>query len=99
MTQFRHQFQTTDHRNRQNRSPFVLIFIFAVVLTCFTVWFPSQVVYAQAAPASVPSLQLHHVTLSVGDVEQISQWYADVLGFTIRDRFTLTRADSGQIQA
>lgn len=44
------------------------------------------------------ALQLHHITLSVNDVEQVSQWYVDTLGFTIGDRFTLTRPDGSEVQ-
>ncbi len=43
-------------------------------------------------------LQLHHITLSVKDVDRVSQWYVEILGFTQSDRFTLTRPDGQQIQ-
>jgi catechol 2,3-dioxygenase-like lactoylglutathione lyase family enzyme len=35
---------------------------------------------------------------SVNDLDRVSQWYADILGFTTRDRFTLTRPDGSKIQ-
>jgi catechol 2,3-dioxygenase-like lactoylglutathione lyase family enzyme len=61
----------------------------AVVLT----WTQQDLVLAQRS-----QFQLHHVTLSVKDVDRVSKWYADMLGFTIGDRFTLTRPDGKQIQ-
>ncbi|MBD2068632.1 VOC family protein [Leptolyngbya sp. FACHB-671] len=48
--------------------------------------------------AIVPRFQLHHVTRSVNDAERVSQWYVDTLGFTISDRFTLTRPNGSQVQ-
>ena len=42
--------------------------------------------------------QLHHVILSVGNADRVSQWYVDKLGFTISDRFTLTRLDNQQVR-
>lgn len=57
----------------------------------------SQPVLAQRHPQST-AFQLHHVTLSVSNAEQVSKWYADVLGFKISDRLTLTRSTGGKIQ-
>lgn len=57
----------------------------------------SQHVLAQRHPQST-AFQLHHVTLSVTNAEQASKWYADMLGFKIRDRLTLTRPTGGKIQ-
>ena len=34
-------------------------------------------------------LTIHHVTYSVRDVDSLSRWWADVLGFKIRRRFDL----------
>lgn len=48
--------------------------------------------------AQSSQFQLHHVTLSVNDVDRVSKWYADILGFTISDRFALTRPDGSKIQ-
>lgn len=53
---------------------------------------------SQNSSLSAAGLQFHHATLSVENADQMSQWYADVLGFTIRDRFTLTRPDGRTIQ-
>ena len=37
----------------------------------------------EAAPATLPSLSgLHHLGLTVSDIEQSEHWYADVLGMT-----------------
>jgi catechol 2,3-dioxygenase-like lactoylglutathione lyase family enzyme len=63
----------------------------------------SQQDFAQAqrsepAAVSASTFQLHHVTLSVRDVDQVSQWYVETLGFTISDRFTLTRPDGTTLQ-
>jgi catechol 2,3-dioxygenase-like lactoylglutathione lyase family enzyme len=57
----------------------------------------SQYVLAPHRPQNA-AFQLHHVTLSVSNAEQVSKWYADVLGFKIRDRLTLTRPTGGKIQ-
>jgi catechol 2,3-dioxygenase-like lactoylglutathione lyase family enzyme len=56
-----------------------------------------QNVLVQQQPQN-PIIQLHHVTLSVSNAEQVSKWYSDVLGFKIRDRFTLTPPRGGKIQ-
>ncbi|NJQ98651.1 MAG: VOC family protein, partial [Hydrococcus sp. CSU_1_8] len=48
-----------------------------VIAIAFT---QQTLIYAQ----SFSQLQLHHVTLSVSDVDLVSQWYADILGFNIR---------------
>lgn len=67
---------------------------FALILTITLVVIVSQQSVVQAKrsePETTNSLafQLRHVTLSVNDVEQISQRYIDALGFTIGDHFTL----------
>lgn len=37
------------------------------------------------------------LTLSTNDVDSTAQWYVDYLGFSITDRFSLTRPDGRQI--
>lgn len=57
----------------------------------------SQPMLTQRHPQST-AFQLHHVTLSVSNAEQVSRWYADVLGFKIYDRLKLTRPTGGKLQ-
>lgn len=57
-----------------------------------------QAQHSDPGRTSTPTFQLHHVTLSVSDAERVSQWYVDTLGFTVSDRFTLTRPNGSQIQ-
>lgn len=78
------------------------LFIFAgcalsvsIVLLSFS---PLNAVLAQRQSPPDQAFQFHHITLSVNDADQVSNWYADVLGFTIRDRFTLTRPTGDTIQ-
>jgi catechol 2,3-dioxygenase-like lactoylglutathione lyase family enzyme len=52
----------------------------------------------QLPPEPPLSFRLHHVTLSIKDVDRVSQWYVNTLGFKQTDRFTLTRPDGGKIQ-
>jgi catechol 2,3-dioxygenase-like lactoylglutathione lyase family enzyme len=42
--------------------------------------------------------ELHHVTLSASNADRLSKWYVQMLGFTIRDRFTLARPTGEKIQ-
>jgi catechol 2,3-dioxygenase-like lactoylglutathione lyase family enzyme len=53
---------------------------------------------SQSSSIDTAELQFHHATLSVANVDQATQWYVDMLGFTIRDRFTLTRPDGSTLQ-
>ncbi|NJN89374.1 MAG: VOC family protein [Leptolyngbyaceae cyanobacterium SL_5_14] len=60
-----------------------------------------DLVYAQRSEAEtveVSAFQLHHVTLSVSNAERVSQWYVEMLGFTVSDRFTLTRPNGSLVQ-
>lgn len=75
----------------------ILVFICTLILLWSVKLFQPHRVNAQVSPSDAFSLQLHHVTLSVSDVNLVSQWYANYLGFTITDRFTLTRPDGRQI--
>jgi catechol 2,3-dioxygenase-like lactoylglutathione lyase family enzyme len=80
------------HRSQKLK---VVILSIIVMITCVQV----NLVHAQRPRSPIDStVQFHHVTLSVSDVDRVSQWYADVLGFQIRDRFTLTRPDNQKIQ-
>lgn len=76
----------------------MLAFSFALILISMMGWFRSAEASAQSSPSSAPSLQFHHATLSVNDVDLMSQWYVDRLDFTITDRFTLTRPNGSQIE-
>ena len=42
---------------------------------------------ADAAPAALTGLVPHHATISVEDLDRVSQWYVRVLGFKITQRF------------
>lgn len=75
----------------------ILAFVCTFILIWSTKFFQPKIASAQGTPSITPSLQLHHVTLSANDVDLTSQWYVDYLGFSITDRFSLTRPDGRQI--
>lgn len=66
-----------------------------VVLIVVLMFFTQQV---QAKIADATRFKLHHVTLSVSNADRVCQWYVDQLGFTISDRFTLTRPNNKQVR-
>jgi catechol 2,3-dioxygenase-like lactoylglutathione lyase family enzyme len=69
-----------------------------VILLMFSASRFSRPTQAQdLVPPIDSSFQFHHITLSVNDVDLVSQWYVDNLGFTVSDRFTLTRPDGRKI--
>lgn len=73
----------------------VVLILIIVMIACVQV----NLLHAQRPQSAIAStVQFHHVTLSVSDVDRVSQWYANVLGFKIHDRFTLTRPDNQKIQ-
>lgn len=88
---------TSLNRDLRHRFTAILAFICTLILIWSIKLFLPEAVSAQSSPSNVPSLQLHHVTLSANDVDLVSQWYVDYLGFNITDRFTLTRPDGRQI--
>jgi catechol 2,3-dioxygenase-like lactoylglutathione lyase family enzyme len=76
---------------------------FTLILSLTAIIIPvagQNFVYAQRSESEIvdSAFQLHHVTLSVSDAEQVSQWYVDTLGFTVSDRFILTRPNGSQVQ-
>lgn len=73
------------------------LFLLTLLLVGMVSLFQSHSIYAQTLLPNIRPLSLHHITLSVGDADRVSRWYADNLGFTIRDRFTLTRPDGRTI--
>jgi catechol 2,3-dioxygenase-like lactoylglutathione lyase family enzyme len=80
---------------RRSQKLKVVLISIIVMIACVQV----NLVHAQRPQSTTDStVQFHHVTLSVSDVDRVSHWYADVLGFQIRDRFTLTRPDNQKIQ-
>jgi catechol 2,3-dioxygenase-like lactoylglutathione lyase family enzyme len=82
-------------RQLQQRVNVISIFVLILLLIVgFRLFQPRHV---SAKSSSTPSFLLHHITLSVSDAEQVSRWYADILGFMISDRFTLTRPNGSQI--
>ncbi|MGF1569341.1 MAG: VOC family protein [Nodosilinea sp.] len=75
----------------------ILAFIATLTLSLIVTFSDLRLVNAQISTQDVPSVQLHHLTVSVNDVNLVSQWYADYLGFILTDRFMLTRPDGSQI--
>lgn len=75
----------------------VLAFVSTFILIGGTQSFQPTIASAQSPPSIILSLQLHHVTLSAHDVDSTAQWYVDYLGFSMTDRFSLTRPDGRQI--
>ncbi|MBD2463629.1 VOC family protein [Oscillatoria sp. FACHB-1407] len=55
----------------------------------------SQQPSIQDSTRSPVSLEIHHMTVSVADVEAASQWYSEKLGFTETKRVVL---DNGNVQ-
>ena len=41
------------------------------------------------SPAVLPALQVHHVSVSVPDLEAALDWYASILGFRLEHRFEI----------
>jgi catechol 2,3-dioxygenase-like lactoylglutathione lyase family enzyme len=94
-----------NQRTKKKRQPFAFVlktflglFFSLVVLMVILVKQSDAPAKSQGLSSSVPTLQFHHVTLSVKNVDQVSQWYADLLGFTVRDHFILTRPDGKSIR-
>jgi 4-hydroxyphenylpyruvate dioxygenase-like putative hemolysin len=85
------------NRDLKYKFTIILAFVCPLILICNIKFFSFEAVSAQISSSNLPSLQLHHVTLSANDVDLVSQWYADYLGFNITDRLTLTRPDGRQI--
>lgn len=75
----------------------ILAFVCTFILVWSTKFFQPKMASAQSTPLNTLSLQLHHVTLSANDVDSTAQWYVDYLGFSVSDRFSLTRPDNRQI--
>jgi glyoxylase I family protein len=75
----------------------ILAFVCTFILIGSTKFFQPKMVSAQSTSVNTLSLQLHHVTLSANDVALTAQWYVDYLGFSMTDRFSLTRPDGRQI--
>jgi catechol 2,3-dioxygenase-like lactoylglutathione lyase family enzyme len=48
---------------------------------------PGAAQASNAEPAALTGLVPHHVTISVEDLDRVSQWYVRVLGFKITQRF------------
>lgn len=74
-----------------------LAFVCTFTLIWITQFFQPKMAIAQTIPSDTLSLQLHHVTLSANDVDLTAQWYVEYLGFSMTDRFSLTRPDGRQI--
>jgi catechol 2,3-dioxygenase-like lactoylglutathione lyase family enzyme len=80
--------------DRLNR--FSVVFFVAISLV---VCVQLNLAHAQQSQPGLPSpIRFHHATLSVRDVDRVSQWYVKVLGFKQTNRFTLTRPDGQKIQ-